>query len=82
MDEDVATELLKKFLVHPEIRDHETVLKLLDKLTFLPLAIVQTAAYINENDISTLEYLSLFEDTEENIIALLSEDFEEDGRLG
>jgi hypothetical protein len=44
---------------------------------------VQAAAYINETDIPVTEYLSLFEDaddTEENIIAALSEDFEGDGR--
>jgi tetratricopeptide (TPR) repeat protein len=81
MDEDVATEVLKKSLIHPGIADDpETVSKLLEQLTFLPLAIVQAAAYINENGISILEYLSLFEDTEENIVAVLSEDFEDDGR--
>jgi tetratricopeptide (TPR) repeat protein len=81
MDEDVAIEVLKKSLIHPGIVDDpETVSKLLEQLTFLPLAIVQAAAYINENEISILEYLSLFKDTEENIIAVLSEDFEDDGR--
>lgn len=57
--------------------------ELLKRVAFLPLATVQAAAYINENDISVTEYLSLFEDTddtEENVIAVLSEDFEGDRR--
>jgi nucleoside phosphorylase/tetratricopeptide (TPR) repeat protein len=81
MDESVAVELFKKSLIDPDIADdHQTVSRLLDQLSYLPLAIVQAAAYINANGISMLDYLSLFEDTEENIIAVLSEDFGSEGR--
>lgn len=43
-------------------------------LTFLPFAIFQAAAYINENDTSVQVYLELLDDTEENVIDLLSGD--------
>jgi hypothetical protein len=55
-------------------------MELLQQLTFLPLAIVQAAAYINENGITFSAYLSLLKDQEQDVIDLLSEDFEDDGR--
>jgi hypothetical protein len=55
-------------------------LQLLDQLTFLPLAIVQAAAYINENGITLSDYLSLLVEQEEDVIDLLSEEFEDDWR--
>jgi hypothetical protein len=81
MDEDVATQLLKRSLINQEmLNNHQTTMELLEQLAFLPLAIVQAAAYINENDISFSEYLSLFDGMEENIIEVLKEDFEDEGR--
>ncbi|OCK75506.1 putative kinesin light chain, partial [Lepidopterella palustris CBS 459.81] len=81
MDETVATDLLKELLLYPNIADDRKIrVELLDRLAYLPLAIVQAAAYINANDLSVLEYLSLFEDTEESIVEVLSEDFEDGGR--
>ncbi|KAK6605164.1 hypothetical protein H4I96_05746 [Botrytis cinerea] len=53
---------------------------LLKELTYLPLAIVQAAAYINENGIAFADYLSLLAEQEEDVIDLLSEEFEDDGR--
>jgi hypothetical protein len=53
---------------------------LLLKLTYLPLAIVQAAAYINENEISLVEYAALLNDTEQNRIDLLSREFKDEGR--
>lgn len=50
---------------------------MLRQLTFLPLAIAQAAAYINANEIPISEYITLLEDTEQNVIKLLAEDFEE-----
>jgi tetratricopeptide (TPR) repeat protein len=81
MGEDVATQLLKKSMVRPEIQNnHSAASALLNQLTCLPLAIVQAAAYMNENDLSIPDYLSLLKDTEENVTELLSEDFEDDRR--
>ncbi|MCJ1470163.1 hypothetical protein MMC07_008808, partial [Pseudocyphellaria aurata] len=84
MDEDHATEVLTKSLTNQNkeilLNDRQSLLSLLNQLTFLPLAIVQAAAYINENGTTLKEYLALFDDTEQNIIEILAEDFEEEGR--
>jgi tetratricopeptide (TPR) repeat protein len=81
MDEDVAIQLLQKCLVNPDLVDNRPdMTALLKELTYLPLAIVQAAAYINENGIAFVDYLSLLADQEEVVIELLSEEFEDDGR--
>src|SRR5207248_6275827 len=57
MDESVGKLLLSKSLINQSLlTDDQTVMELLKQLTFLPLAIVQAAAYINENAISLSEY--------------------------
>jgi hypothetical protein len=73
--------MLSKSLIDQSLlqNDRDTV-NLLKQLTFLPLAIVQAAAYINKNGITLSDYLSLLQDQEQNIIELLSEDFEDEGR--
>jgi hypothetical protein len=83
MDEETAMQLLAKSLGidDPELLDsRQDALKLLEQLTFLPLAIVQAAAYINENRCALSEYLSLLEAQEQEVVELLSEDFEDDRR--
>ena len=81
MNEEAATQLLKTCLVSPDlVENQQEVTALLTELTYLPLAIVQAAAYINENGITLADYLSLLEEKEEEIIDLLSEEFENDGR--
>jgi hypothetical protein len=47
------------------------VVQQLKLLTFLPLSILQAAAYINENGIKLVEYISLFDDRKENVIEVL-----------
>ncbi|KAH7336155.1 hypothetical protein BKA65DRAFT_527080 [Rhexocercosporidium sp. MPI-PUGE-AT-0058] len=81
MGEEVAMQLLQKCLIDPGLVENRSVTKtLLRELTYLPLAIVQAAAYINENGIAFAEYLSLLADQEEEVIELLSEEFEDHGR--
>jgi hypothetical protein len=81
MDEDVATQLLQKCLIHPGLVNNGSDTKaLLKELTYLPLAVVQAAAYINENEITFADYLLLLADQEEDVIDLLSKEFEDDGR--
>ncbi|KAH8678794.1 hypothetical protein BGZ60DRAFT_446050 [Tricladium varicosporioides] len=81
MGEDVAIQLLQKCLVNPSFAKTGLDAKaLLKELTYLPLAIIQAAAYINENNITFTDYLSLLKDQEEEVIDLLSEEFEDDGR--
>ena len=81
MEKDKALQMLQDLLLNPEILDDvDATSKLLEELTFLPLAIVQAAAFINRNDETIENYLRLLDDSEENVIRLLSEDFEVDGR--
>jgi tetratricopeptide (TPR) repeat protein len=81
MEEGAAAQLLGKCLVDPKLVDsQEDTSAMLLQLTYLPLAIVQAAAYINENGIAIADYLSLLAEQEEEVIDLLSEEFEDDGR--
>ena len=81
VDEGVAIQLLQKRLVNPGlVKNGPQTNALLRELTYLPLAIVQAAAYINENGITFTDYLLLLADQEEEVINLLSEEFEDDGR--
>jgi hypothetical protein len=76
MDEGVATQLLQKCLIDLNLVHNIPDTKaLLQELTYLPLAIIQAAAYINENRIAFSGYLSLLEGQEEDVIDLLSEEF-------
>ncbi|KAG9235350.1 acyl transferase/acyl hydrolase/lysophospholipase [Amylocarpus encephaloides] len=81
LSEAIAIGLLQKYLPKHDLGEHEEDAKsLLKQLTYLPLAIVQAASYINKNRISLTEYLLLLADQEEEVINLLSEHFQDDGR--
>jgi hypothetical protein len=58
----------------------DVIAKLLDNLTRLPLAIKQAAAYMNKNNMSIFDYLGLYEANDEDLIYLLSAEFEDQGR--
>lgn len=69
MDQEVATRLLQKCLFDRDlVNDRQATTALLAELTYLPLAIVQAVAYINENGIALSDYLSLMTDQEEEVI--------------
>src|SRR6202034_2260349 len=77
MNEAEAKKVLEKSLFQTHIlKEHKSPVKLLDLLTCLPLAIVQAAAYINENDMSIQLYIAIYENSEDEAIELLSKDFE------
>ncbi|KAK5242970.1 hypothetical protein LTR20_007209 [Exophiala xenobiotica] len=81
MNEEEAVETFLGLLWKPEAgMDVQQTIKLVERLTYLPLAIVQAAAFVNMNDISAQKYLGLLDDTEENIVDLLSKDFSDDGQ--
>ncbi|KAL2062087.1 hypothetical protein VTL71DRAFT_6353 [Oculimacula yallundae] len=81
MDKDAATQLLRNALINPDLVQNEVdTMALLQELTYLPLAIAQAAAYINENEIAFSDYLVLLGKQEEDVIELLSKDFEDEGR--
>jgi hypothetical protein len=81
MDQADAKKILENTLIQKNIlEEHEATVKFLELLACLPLAIVQAAAFINENEISISSYIALYEDGEDQAIELLSEDFEDRGR--
>jgi len=81
MNETVATELLQKCLFNKDLVNNRLdTTTLLNELTYLPLAIVQAAAYISENGLALADYLSLLAEQEEDVVDLLSEEFEDDWR--
>lgn len=81
IDKITATKILENSLVQEGLlHDNYMTTTLLEQLGFLPLAINQAAAYINENEIVLSDYLSLLKDREADAAKLLSEEFEDDGR--
>ncbi|OAG11040.1 kinesin light chain 1 [Paraphaeosphaeria sporulosa] len=71
--------LARQTLRQALLTDEAAVDELLNLLTGLPLAIVQAAAFINENDISISEYVSLLQHTGTKA-ELFSERFEDPSR--
>lgn len=81
MDEETATEVLRKSLIQKDLLDDPDVTTaLLKQLTFLPLAITQAATYINNTGIQLPDYLALLQEQEQDVVELLSENFEDEGR--
>ncbi|PIG85755.1 kinesin light chain 1 and [Aspergillus arachidicola] len=80
-DTETALEILQHSLVEKTLlNDHDTAITLLEQLAFLPLAITQAAAYINENSIGLSDYMILLQEQEPDVIELLSEDFGDERR--
>ncbi|KAL2809773.1 putative kinesin light chain [Aspergillus granulosus] len=80
VDQETAKEIFRNLLIQKDLlQDDYMTSALLEQLAFLPLAISQAAAYINQNDISLARYISLL-GKQEGTIELLSEEFEDDGR--
>jgi hypothetical protein len=81
ISKEMAKDLLQNYLVNKGLLDNKKDTRaLLFQLTFLPLAIVQAAAYINKNGIILGDYLSLLRDQEEEVVDLLSKEFKDEGR--
>jgi hypothetical protein len=81
MDDEMATDLLRASLIRKSlVNDQHTATQLLRQLSCLPLAIIQAASYINETRISIATYLSLLERQENEVVELLSQDFEDEWR--
>ncbi|KAH9205342.1 hypothetical protein DL95DRAFT_451266 [Leptodontidium sp. 2 PMI_412] len=76
-DKKTAVKLAHQNVVDVPELDEDVAIQLLQKcLVNRDLA----AAYINENGIAFVDYLSLLTEQEEDVIDLLSEEFEDDGR--
>ncbi|RYP62421.1 hypothetical protein DL769_007310 [Monosporascus sp. CRB-8-3] len=80
MDTDEARKLLETNLDARLMSDHESTTLLLDQLANLPLAIMQASAYMNETEKTTAEYLKMYQSNHEEMIYLLSREFEDLGR--
>ncbi|KIV99983.1 uncharacterized protein PV09_08491, partial [Verruconis gallopava] len=81
LDEEGAARLLQNLLLNSSYpSDYQDAKILVQELTYLPLAIVQATAYINENTTTLKDYLLLLKEQEENMIELLSEEFEDEWR--
>ncbi|KAJ5706721.1 Acyl transferase/acyl hydrolase/lysophospholipase [Penicillium malachiteum] len=81
MDYSRARRMMNNLLVRQgNLGDDVKTRDLLERLTYLPLAIAQAAAFINQNGTSITEYIALMDGQEQDAILLLSEDFEDKGR--
>lgn len=81
MDEQKANSVLRNCLINKSLlEDSHSTKVLLQRLTYLPLAIVQAASFINENNVDLASYVRLLDGQEQNVVDLLSEDFEDEGR--
>jgi len=76
-----SLEFLETSLAKKEYtKDRDSIIRLLELLTNLPLAIKQALVYINENQISTTKYLEIYQSDDNELIYLLSKDFEDCGQ--
>ncbi|OQV05367.1 NB-ARC domain-containing protein [Cladophialophora immunda] len=82
LDQEGALTLLETLLEPaPPALERNLACSLVDRLNYIPLAIVQATAYINLNRIHVSDYLSLLDDKqEETVFELLDEDFEDEVR--
>ncbi|KAM0297028.1 hypothetical protein ACHAPM_010217 [Fusarium culmorum] len=81
MDQEEAKNLFEKFLVQKNLlRDKVATGELLAYLTFLPLAITQAAAYLNENRAPIQAYLGLLRILISSFSAFLETEFRDNTR--
>ncbi|CAG2007947.1 unnamed protein product [Fusarium graminearum] len=81
MDQEEAKNLFEKSLVQKHLlRDKVATGELLAYLTFLPLAITQAAAYLNENRAPIQTYLGLLRNAEKEDMRILKTEFRDNTR--
>ncbi|KFY96250.1 hypothetical protein V500_02532 [Pseudogymnoascus sp. VKM F-4518 (FW-2643)] len=81
MDDSESRELLQRSLQNKQlIEDKDSITTLLKSLVNLPLAIMQAVAYLNAKGSTIAEYLRIYEESSDNVIKLLSKDFEDTTR--
>ena len=79
MDEVETAQLLRARLDEVDA-DSSKFSALSSRLEHLPLALVQAAAFIQENTITICDYLQLLNKSDQHVVDLLSEEFETVGR--
>lgn len=78
---DMALKMFLGMLANQELAgDVVAVSTLLERLTFLPLAITQAASFINMTQVPVQTYLNLLDQPEDDVIKLLSKDFGDPSR--
>ncbi|KFZ16903.1 hypothetical protein V501_02016 [Pseudogymnoascus sp. VKM F-4519 (FW-2642)] len=81
MDNRESWELLQRSLQNKQlIEDKDSITTLLKLVVNLPLAIMQAVAYLNAKGSTIADYLRIYEDSSNNVIKLLSKDFEDTRR--
>jgi tetratricopeptide (TPR) repeat protein len=81
LSRDEAAEMFTKRLETPHLAADRAILStLLEKLTYLPLAIVQAASFMNMTQRPVQTYLELLDTSEVGVIKLLSKDFGDPSR--
>ncbi|KAK4223173.1 P-loop containing nucleoside triphosphate hydrolase protein [Podospora fimiseda] len=79
MDQEESKQLLQEKLEDDGL-DPEDLSTLSSRLEHLPLALIQAAAFIHEKSISASRYLQLLNESDQNFVDLLSNEFETVGR--
>jgi tetratricopeptide (TPR) repeat protein len=79
MGDSESKELLEKKLEEDRI-DPNDLSTLASRLENLPLALVQAAAFMQQKSVSIDKYLELLDKSDQNLVDLLSQDFETVGR--
>ncbi len=80
MDKSETDQLLRAHLDGITVTSSESS-TLSSRLEHLPLALVQAAAFIQENAITVGKYLEILESSDQDLVDLLSEEFETDRRV-
>jgi len=75
-----ALSLLKGSLQEYQLSNEDSTTELLDRLADLPLAIRQASAYMAKETVTTEQYLSYCQSSDEELIDLLSLEFEDEHR--
>ena len=75
IEQDIAQRMLERYLISPA-NELEMADLLLKELAYLPLAIVQAAAYINVNKITLRQYLLLLAEQKEGVVKPISKECE------
>lgn len=81
MDKEEAARFLKKSLSRKQaFQNEEIVAELLSHLTYLPLAIAQAAAYLNQTNMPMQKYLALLRGSEKEAVKVLGREFKDSTR--
>ncbi|KAI9897353.1 hypothetical protein N3K66_007209 [Trichothecium roseum] len=70
-------EFLRNGLAERQCRDSQSITRLLEFLTYLPLAIKQASAYMYQRGMTVTKYLQYCDESDTQFVQLLSKDFED-----